>query len=341
MIGIISYGFYFPKFRIKSEEIAKTWDKDPMQYKNSLKLEEKAVANSDEDTATMAIESSLKIFNSKPEFRQKVNYVYLGTETPVYAVNPTSTIIASFLDLKEEILSLDNQFACRAATGALATSFQIAKAGKENYSLVIASDKANSKPGDVLEFSAGSGSTAWLVGAGQEVALEILDSVSISTDTPDFWRRNKIDYPAHGGRFTGKPSYFKHILMASKRILEKNKLQPKDFNKAVFHMPNGKFPRQVAKMLGFTQEQIQDSLIVDKLGNSYASSALMGLAATIPTLNPGDQVFFCSYGSGAGSDAFIFKATEKIQEIKLDFQKELNKKEYIDYISYRKYMKSL
>ena len=106
-------------------------------------------------------------------------------------------------------------------------------------------------------------------------------------------------------------------------------------------MPNGKFPRQVAKMLGFTQEQIQDSLIVDKLGNSYASSALMGLAATIPTLNPGDQVFFCSYGSGAGSDAFIFKATEKIQEIKLDFQKELNKKEYIDYISYRKYMKSL
>lgn len=340
MIGIISYGFYFPKFRIKTEEIAKTWGKDPLQYKKSLKLEEKAIASADEDTATMAIESSLLALAKKQPLKDRIKYVFLGTETPVYAVNPTSTIIADFLDLPEEILSLDNQFACRAATGALATSYQIAKADKENYSLVIGSDKANSKPDDALEFSAGSGSTAWLVGS-KDVALEILDSVSISTDTPDFWRRTKIDYPAHGGRFTGKPSYFKHILTASKKILEKNNLQPKDFERAVFHMPNGKFPRQVAKMLGFELNQIKDSLIVEKLGNSYASSALMGLSATIQTLKPGDKVFFCSYGSGAGSDAFIFQATDKILDVQLDFKTKLEDKEYVDYITYRKFMHTL
>jgi hydroxymethylglutaryl-CoA synthase len=340
MTGIINYGFYFPKFRIKSEEIARTWQKDPLQYKKSLKLEEKAVASIDEDTATMAIESSSLILRQRPDLRTKIKYVYLGTETPVYAVNPTSTIIADFLDLSEEILSLDNQFACRAATGALVTSYQIAKANANNYSLVIASDKSNSKPDDALEFSAGSGSTAWLIGS-KDVALEIIDSFSISTDTPDFWRRTKIDYPTHAGRFTGKPSYFKHITLASKRILEKNNLTPKDFQKAVFHMPNGKFPRQVAKVLGFTFKQIQDSLIVEKLGNSYASSALMGLAAIIPTLNPGDKVFFCSYGSGAGSDALIFQATDKINQIKLDFTSKLEQKEYIDYITYRKFMQTL
>jgi hydroxymethylglutaryl-CoA synthase len=340
MFGIVAYGFYFPQFRIHTKDIAKTWGKSADQYLNSLKIQEKAVSNLDEDTATMAVEASMKVFEDREVLKEDVKYVYLGTETPVYAVNPTSTIIADFLGLKDEILSLDNQFACRAATGALVTSYQIAKADPDSYSLVIASDKANSKPNDVLEFSAGSGATSWLIGS-KDVALEIIDTLSISTDTPDFWRRTKIDYPSHAGRFTGKPAYFKHITTASNRILEKCGYTPKDFKKAVFHMPNGKFPRQVAKMLGFNKEQISDSLIVEKLGNSYASSALMGLASTIPNLNPGDLLFFCSYGSGAGSDAVIFRATERINDIKLDFQTPLENKDYIDYITYRQYMDSL
>ncbi|NIS38896.1 hydroxymethylglutaryl-CoA synthase, partial [Candidatus Saccharibacteria bacterium] len=43
MIGIVGYGAYIPKRRIKVEELAKVWGTDPESYKKGLVLEEKSV----------------------------------------------------------------------------------------------------------------------------------------------------------------------------------------------------------------------------------------------------------------------------------------------------------
>jgi hydroxymethylglutaryl-CoA synthase len=49
------------------------------------------------------------------------------------------------------------------------------------------------------------------------------------------------------------------------------------------------------------------------MGNAYAGSSLLGLAAVLDVARPSDRIFFCSYGSGAGSDAFAFRVTDRIE----------------------------
>jgi hydroxymethylglutaryl-CoA synthase len=87
---------------------------------------------------------------------------------------------------------------------------------------------------------------------------------------------------------------------------------PADYRWAVFHQPNPKFPRRVARGLGFTAEQIAPGLVVDSIGNTYSGSSLLGLAAVLDVADKGDRIFFCSYGSGAGSDAFSLVANGRL-----------------------------
>lgn len=337
MIGIISYGFYLPKYRIKTADLARVWGKNADEISRSLGVAEKTVSGTDEDSVTMGYESAslaIRQANVKPK---EIGVLFFGSESPAYAVNPSSTILGEFLGLQGNYLASDMQFACKAGTGAMMAAAGLITSGFSQYALVTASDKATGKPHDALEYTAASGSASFILGSNNLI-LEIIGMRSYSSDTPDFWRREGIRYPSHGGRFTGKPSYFRHIGQNTQAILKENKLKPDDFTHAVFHMPNGKFPRQIAASLGFTPEQTKYSLTVDFLGNSYTASALMGLVSVLAVAKPGELIYFASYGSGAGSDAFIFRVTRRIKERQLAFRETLAGKQYIDYPAYLRAM---
>src|SRR2546429_9925389 len=104
----------------------------------------------------------------------------------------------------------DFEFGCRAGTAAIQTSMGLTLSKMMKYALAIGSDTSQGAPGDALEYSASAGGAALLIGVDR-VAAEIAHTVSYTTDTPDFWRREGQRYPSHGGRFTGEPAYFKHV----------------------------------------------------------------------------------------------------------------------------------
>ena len=121
-------------------------------------------------------------------------------------------------------------------------------------------------------------------------------------------------YPRHGGRFTGKPAYFKHIIKSATKLMEQLNLAVKDVDYFVPHQPNPRFPIKVAKQLGFNNEQYLPSLKVGKLGNVYSGSSPIGLAAVLDVAKPDERIVLVSYGSGAGSDAYSFLTTSQILE---------------------------
>ena len=341
MVGIITYGAYIPRYRIKVEEIARVWGANAAEISGGLGVFEKAVPDYDENTATFAVEAARAALARRSVDVSEIRAVYVGSESHPYAVKPTAVTVGEAIGATPVMTAADYEFACKAGTAAIQTSMGLVASGMMKYAVAVGADTAQGAPGDALEYTAAAGGAAYVIGNDDPIA-EINDTCSFTSDTPDFWRREGEDYPRHGGRFSGEPGYFKHVESAAKMMMERRGTRPSDYDYAVFHQPNAKFPQKAAKSLGFTAEQIKPGLLVPRLGNTYSGAVPLGLAAVLDIAKPGDRIFVTSYGSGAGSDSFDITVTEAILD-KIDrsrapsVESMLNKKKYLDYEVYARH----
>jgi len=341
-VGIWGWGAYIPRFRIKDEEIARIWRGGTVDRDNAGKavpIVEKAVANLDEDIVTMSIEAGKNALRRAQINPEEIRTVLVGTESKPYAVKSVGVTIAAALGIPPHILSATYEFACKAGTEAIQTVMGLIGSGMIRFGMAIGADTAQGRPGDELEYTAASGAAAYILGPydENECVAKIEASYSYATETPDFWRKDGEKYPRHYYRFTGEPAYFHHIMSAAKGLMNALGLTPNDFDYAVFHQPNYRFPLTVGKKLGFPEEKLKPGIVVHVIGNTYAGSSLMGLAATLDVAKPGDRILVVSFGSGAGSDAFsiiVSKGIEKRRNLAPGVWDFINNKVYIDYALY-------
>ena len=337
-IAIEGYGAYIPFYRLPTTEISRVWHGG-----GSGANKEKAVASSDEDTTTMAVEAA-RVAVEMAHVGNRLGAVFVGTESKVYAVKPTSTIVAQALGC-HETLAADFEFACKAGTEAMQVISGLVGSGMIEHGLACAIDTAQGRPGDDLEFTAASGGAAFVIGrATEDTIAKILGSVTYVSDTGDFWRRQGEKYPRHLSRFTGEPAYFHHVETAVKNLFSEFKMKPSDFEFAVFHQPNPRFPVEAATRLGFTMKQIETGLLNPMIGNTYSGSSPLGLAAVLDIAKPGDRILLCSFGSGAGSDAFIIETQQSLPEkrkIGVPVRELIENNMRIDYGMYTKFRDKL
>lgn len=334
----MSYGVYIPKYRIRVDEIARVWAHGE-DVSEGLKVFEKAVPDVDEDSATIAVEAARAAVLRSNLDPRRIGAIYVGSESHPYAVKPTGTIVGEAIGTSSKFTAADFEFACKAGTAAVQACLGLVASNLIDLGLAIGTDVSQGAPGDALEYTAAAGGAAYIIGS-KDLIAEIEAIFSFTTDTPDFWRREGMPYPEHGGRFTGEPAYYKHVASAALGLMEKMGSSPEDYDFAVFHQPNGKFPPRVARKLGFTAEQIAPGLVVPWIGNTYSGATLIGLAATLDQALPGQRIFVTSFGSGAGSDAFSIEVTDRIDEIRQnaplvrDF---IAGAKYLDYAMYAKH----
>lgn len=353
--GIVSYGSYLPKYRITLEEIAKTYNKESKVMLNGLGIVEKTVPGIDEDTITNAVNASrqalsrLKIYTKKFQPMKDVGAIYVGSESHPYAVKPSAVIVGEALGVSTNYTAADTEFACKAGTAGMQMIAGLIDSGRINLGIAIGSDTAQGSPGDALEYSAASGAASFILGDTDLIA-RLIHMTSFTTDTPDFWRRECQKYPMHWGRFTGEPAYFRHTIGVIKNILEETNTKLENFDHVIFHMPNGKFPKLASKILKISDKQMKFGFIVQSVGNTYSACSLLGLVNVLDNAKPNEKILLTSYGSGAGSDAFIFEVTKNIIKYnkaiqKLDFDKTLEEqignKSYLTYGQYVRYTKKL
>ncbi|MGZ7134816.1 MAG: hydroxymethylglutaryl-CoA synthase [Methanobacterium sp.] len=339
MAGIVGYGVYIPSYRIKVEEIAKVWGDDPKAISKGLVVQEKSVPAPDEDTATISVEAARYAITRSMIDPQKIGAVYVGSESHPYAVKPTATIVAEAIGAAPHMTAADLEFACKAGTAGMQICMGLVDSGIIDYGLAVGADTAQGAPGDALEYTASAGGAAYIIGNENTIA-DIEGTYSFTTDTPDFYRREGKPYPRHGGRFTGEPAYFKHVLAAAKGMFEKMETDASDYDHVVFHQPNGKFYLKAAKQLGFSKEQSKTGLLTPIIGNTYSGATPLGLAAILDIAQPEDRILAVSYGSGAGSDAFSITVKDKIEERRENaptVTEMVSKKNYVNYAIYAKF----
>jgi len=345
-VGIIGYGAYVPRYRIKAEEITKIWGEEPDRIKKGLGIQEKSVPGVDEDAATLAVEAARNALHHAglEDKAWEIEAIYVGSESHPYAVKPTATAVAEAIGSTPNLTAADLEFACKAGTAGIQICMGMCASGMIKYGMAIGSDTSQGRPGDALEYSTGAGAAAYIIGCENYIA-EIKKTASYTTDTPDFWRREHAEFPMHGGRFTGEPAYFKHVLSATRRLMDAAKITVKDVDYAVFHQPNGKFPLMAAKQLGIPKEKIKQGLVTPIIGNTYSGATPLGLASVLDVAKPGELILATSFGSGAGSDSFLIEVTDLIEEKRPRARKLKDiiewKKQYLDYGTYVKHRRKL
>jgi hydroxymethylglutaryl-CoA synthase len=339
-VGIVGYGAYLPRYRLPGSEVDRVW-KDGL---GGSPVREKSVPGPDEDTATMSIEAARNALARAAIDPSQIRAVWVGSESHPYAVKPTSTIVAEAIGAVPTTQAADWEFACKAGTEAFQAAMAYVGSGMANYVMAIGMDTAQGRPGDALEYTAGAGGAAYIVGPAEEAVAIVEGSFSYVTDTPDFFRRPRQHYPQHGSRFTGEPAYFGHVLAAARQLMDSLGTTPQDYAAAVFHQPNPKFPERAAKILGFKPEQTREGLLCPMVGNTYAGSSMLGMTAVLDAAQPGDRVLLVSFGSGAGSDAISMHVTERIEEHRDRAPRTkvyVERRKEIDYGTYVRYRRKL
>ena len=270
----------------------------------------------------------------------RIGAIYVGSESHPYAVKPTGTIVGQAIGTSSSFTAADLEFACKAGTAAIQACLGLVSSNFIDLGLAIGTDVSQGAPGDMLENTAAAGGAAYLIGS-RDLAAEIEGFYSFTTDTPDFWRRDGMPYPEHGGRFTGEPAYFKHVTTAAQKGSWNDWQQsPKTTITPYFTSPTANSRCVSQRCWDSPRSRSNRGLIVPMIGNTYSASSLIGLAATLDVARPGERIFMTSFGSGAGSDAFSVSVPDRIDDIRFTaptVSDYIGNAQYLDYAMYAKH----
>ncbi len=306
MTGICAYGGYVPRFRLPRNVIfgAMGW-MDPSTIGNAAG--EKAVANFDEDSITMAVAAGIDAL--KGIDRDKIQGVYFASTSMPYKERQNAGIIAAALNAPDTVRSADFSGAVKAGTTALVSALESVESGRVDTIVVCASDCRLGKPASAEEMIFGDAAAAFVVGS-QDVIAEFKGSYSLTYDFVDHFRGEFAKFDRRWeDRWVRDLGYDQFVPEAVGGLLKKYNLQIGDFAKVVYDCHYAAERKKLNKMLALPPAAEQGNLQAE-IGLSGTAHPLVMLVKALEDAKPGDKILVVSFGSGC--DALYFEATDKI-----------------------------
>jgi len=329
VLGILSYGLNLPFYRLPRKFIfeAMGWYNPGLA---GLSGGQKAVANHDEDSLTLAVAAGIDALDRVE--RSQIEALYLASTTLPYAERSNAAIAAEALNLDPQTRTAELGGALKAGTTALIAALQEKDSGPK---LVCASDCRLARAGGVQEPLTGDGAAAFVVGQGQVIA-EFEESFSLSHDFADQRRLTSRSFlNSWEERWIRTEGYAQFLPQVINGLLDKAGLKAGQVAKVAFPPYQSRDHAGLAKKLGLDPGQVQEPLLAS-VGNTGAAHPLLMLAAALEEAQPGDRIVLASFGSGA--EALLFRVTEAMAELnnRNKLKRDLNYKDELD--SYSRYL---
>lgn len=330
MTGITSFGAYIPFYRLAHKEIARAWGGRAGEG-------ERAVANVDEDSITMAVEAARDLLAGRDG--REIDGLMFATTTSPYAEKQASALIATAADLRHDLRTADYSGSLRSATTATLAALDSVKAGSANNVIITAADTRLAAPKSSGERLFGDAASAIAVGRDKVIA-NLIASHSTVDEMTDVWRRNEDRFVSGWEeRFAVTQGYQRVVRQAVSELFERSAIGPSEISKAIFYAPDAGTLAGTAKSLGLKAEQIPDHLL-STVGNTGTAMPLLVLASVLEDARAGEKLLVVGYGSGC--DALMFEVTDEIENAKSAAGRRavkghLSSKAYLD--SYERYAK--
>ena len=302
-IGILSFGAYLPRLRLQRKSIAaaNSWFAPALR---GLARGERAMANWDEDSITMAVEAARECLAGRD--RAGIAQLMLASTTHPYDDRQNAGIVANALNLGSALAALDVTGSQRSGTSALATA--LASAGGREV-LVVASEHRLAKAASPQEMHYGDGAAALLVGAGKPIA-RLLGAHSETVDFVSQFRAGGVahDY-AWEERWIRDEGYMKIVPRAIEALMKSSGAKPESVSHFCLPCTLGRVVPAIAKHAGIAEGAVRDNLAA-VCGDTGAAHPLVMLAHALEDAKPGERILLAAFGQGC--DALLFEVTEAI-----------------------------
>jgi 3-hydroxy-3-methylglutaryl CoA synthase len=303
--GILAYGAYIPRSRLQRSTVvaATAWLNSALK---SMGKGERAIANWDEDSITMAVEASRDCLGAVD--RNSVSSVVFASTSAPNADRQNAGIVKEALNLSDTTGSLDAGGSQRAGTSALIQALQSAASSRKPI-LCVAADKRKSRAGSESELLNGDAAAGLLVGRGEPIA-RFIGSHSVTVDFVDHFRAtdSEFDY-GWESRWVRDEGYSRILADGLAAGLMTLQLAPARVDHLIVAVTVSGVPEAIAKKTGIRAEAVRNTLGATVGYAGVAHPALM-LAHALETAKPGERIVVAGFGQGC--DILAFEVTDAI-----------------------------
>ncbi|MFC2019777.1 hydroxymethylglutaryl-CoA synthase [Chloroflexota bacterium] len=326
-VGIVGYGAYLPRYRIKADEYLKVWETF-----GAPGVKEKSVPKYDEDVATMSVEAAKNAIMQSGIKPEDIRAVYLGDSYGPYVDKPSAPAIAVALGVKSDVRTADFTASTKSGTAALLAACDKVRAGDDGYALVVAADAAIAAPDRNLEHGLAAGAAAFIVGSDAPLAV-LEGAYSVAAET--YGERFRLPWDQYTRDHELRVGYFQESVTAAlKGLLARIGKESADINHVIIQSPDARTPARAVARFKFEKEQLAVGNLAPQTGNLGACSTLFSLAHVLDSAGVGERIVLASYGPGSDALSLVVEKSSSASVKKVaDY---LEDKEYIDYVTYLK-----